>query len=190
MNAFASNTKKMRPWRRATLPLICLIVAVARMPLVVNGELSAADEDLFAALREEDIPAAAAALAAGANINAISPRGQQTPLMQSVLHGRPGSVSWCLNHGADTTIAEKDGYTPMHGAAFQGHAHIADMLMRHGVPMRDIHKDGFEPASEFIYSLLLRAGSLLLVGSRHLLSNRPASHVTSFASEASSGQRT
>jgi ankyrin repeat protein len=149
MNASAINTKKMCFWQRAILPLICLIIAVAHLPLVVNGELTAVDEDLFAALREEDIPAASAALAAGANINAISPRGQQTPLMQSVLHGRPGSVSWCLNNGADTTIAEKDGYTPMHGAAFQGHAHIADMLMRHGVSMRDIHEDGYEPASEF-----------------------------------------
>ncbi|KAL3810762.1 hypothetical protein ACHAXA_001587 [Cyclostephanos tholiformis] len=145
MNASNINTKKARLWLHAILPLIYLLIA-AHLPLVVNGELSAVDEDLFAALREEDIAAASAALAAGANINAISPSGQQTPLMQSVLHGRPNSVSWCLTNGADTTIAEKDGYTPMHGAAFQGHPHIAELLMKHGVPLRDLHNDGHEPA--------------------------------------------
>ena len=35
--------------------------------------------------------------------------------------------------GADTTIPEKDGYTPMHGAGFQGRAEIAKILMDHGV---------------------------------------------------------
>jgi len=144
-----SLTKKIRLWRRATLPLICLLFAVAHLPLVVSeskGELSAVDEDLFAALRKEDVAAASAALAAGANIDAISPKGGQTPLMQSVLHGREEMVRWCLDNGADVTIAERDGYTPMHGAAFQGHAHIADMLLKNGVPLRDLHKDGFEPA--------------------------------------------
>ena len=57
-------------------------------------------------------------------------------------------VRWCLENGADTTIAEKDGYTPMHGAAFQGHAYIVRLLLEHGVALRDVHKDGFEPASE------------------------------------------
>lgn len=144
-------TKKICRWQRAILPLICLLFAVAHLPFVFSessSELSAVDEDLFAALRKDDVVAASAALAAGASINAISPRGQQTPLMQSVLHGRVEMVRWCLDNGADTTIPERDGYTPMHGAAFQGHAVIADMLLKHGVPLRDLHKDGFEPASE------------------------------------------
>ena len=35
--------------------------------------------------------------------------------------------------GADTTVPEKDGYTPMHGAGFQGRAEIAKILLDHGV---------------------------------------------------------
>ncbi|KAL3786893.1 hypothetical protein ACHAW5_006972 [Stephanodiscus triporus] len=142
-------TKKICRRQLAILPLIRLLFAVAHLPFVFSessSELSAVDEDLFAALRKDDVVAASAALAAGASINAISPRGQQTPLMQSVLHGRVEMVRWCLDNGADTTIPERDGYTPMHGAAFQGHAVIADMLLKHGVPLRDLHKDGFEPA--------------------------------------------
>ena len=152
MNTSTINTK-IRRWQRAILPLICLLFAASHLPLVVsetNSELSAVDEDLFDAIRKEDVSAAYDALARGANINAISKKGNQTPLMQSVLHGRETMVRWCLANGADITIAEKDGYTPMHGAAFQGHAIIADVLLSHGVPLRDVHKDGYEPASEFM----------------------------------------
>jgi ankyrin repeat protein len=116
--------------------------------VVVDANLSSIDKSLFEALRSDDVTAASAALKDGANINAISPEGGQTPLMQSVLHGRVEMVRWCLENGADTTIAEKDGYTPMHGAAFQGHAYIVRLLLEHGVALRDVHKDGFEPASE------------------------------------------
>jgi len=45
------------------------------------------------------------------------------------------------------TIGERDGYTPMHGAGFQGRATIAQMLKDHGVPLRTKHDgDGYEPA--------------------------------------------
>ena len=114
-----------------------------------GNELSSIDNNLFEALRYDDAIAASTALNDGANINAISPKGGQTPLMQSVLHGRVEMVHWCLENGADTSIAEKDGYTPMHGAAFQGHAPIVRLLMEHGVSLRSVHSDGFEPASEY-----------------------------------------
>lgn len=111
-------------------------------------ELSDADVELFEALKEEDADAASAALRNGANINALSPRGSQTPLMQSVLHGRMKMVKWALENGADVTIGEKDGYTPMHGAGFQGRSEIAQLLKDHGVGLREKHADGYEPASE------------------------------------------
>lgn len=76
-------------------------------------ELTEAETALFDALKDEDPAAASAALAAGASINAPSPRGKQTPLMQSVLHGRTTMVEWALENGADATIGERDGYTPM-----------------------------------------------------------------------------
>ncbi len=49
------------------------------------------------------------------------------------------------------TIPEKDGYTPFHGAGFQGRATIAKMLLNHlgdhhGMKFaREKHADGFEP---------------------------------------------
>lgn len=125
-----------------------LLLLIFFVVVIVDASLSSIDTSLFEALRSDDVIAASAALKDGANINAISPQGGQTPLMQSVLHGRGKMVRWCLENGADTTIAEKDGYTPMHGAAFQGHAEIVRLLLEHGLALRDVHKDGFEPAGE------------------------------------------
>merc|ERR1711862_918047 len=40
---------------------------------------------------------------------------------------------------------KKDGYTPMHGAAYQGRVNIAKILHDHGVPLRVQHSDSHEP---------------------------------------------
>lgn len=39
--------------------------------------------------------------------------GGQTPLMNAVLSGKTKSVEFLLKAGADVTIPEQDGYTPM-----------------------------------------------------------------------------
>jgi ankyrin repeat protein len=47
---------------------------------------------------------------------------------------------------ADATIAEKDGYTPMHGAGFQGRSDIASTLLKRGLGVDDVHSgDGLTP---------------------------------------------
>merc|ERR1712110_825036 len=70
----------------------------------------------------------------------------QTPLMMSVLGGHPEIVEYLLEAGADPTIPEKDGYTPMPGAGFQGRAEIGKILMKHGVDIHGTkHKDGYLP---------------------------------------------
>ena len=45
--------------------------------------------------------------------------------MRAVLSGKLRAVELLLRAGADTSIGEKDGYTPLHGAGFQGRAAIA-----------------------------------------------------------------
>merc|ERR1712060_163727 len=62
-----------------------------------------------------------------------------------VLQGMKTSVKFLLKKGADTSIGEKDGYTPMHGAGFQGRDKIAKLLIKHGLDPSDRHKDGFTP---------------------------------------------
>ena len=58
-----------------------------------------------------------------------------------------GVITSGLSAGADVTIPEKDGYTPMHGAGFQGRAEIAKVLIKHGLDPSDMHCASRQPAS-------------------------------------------
>lgn len=79
-------------------------------------------------------------------INEKSPQGGQTPLMMAVLMGKDEAVRILLRAGADTSVGEKDGYTPCHGAGFQGRSAIMKILLEHGLPCTtDKHADGFTP---------------------------------------------
>ena len=49
------------------------------------------------------------------------------------------AVEALLAAGADVSIGEKDGYTPMHGAGFQGRAEVAKLLIAHGLDPSDVH---------------------------------------------------
>jgi ankyrin repeat protein len=91
-------------------------------------------------------------------LNARDPASGQTCLMASVLRGKVEFVRLLLEHGADPNIPEKDGYTPPHGAAFQGRTEVMKVLLEFGVVPKDnddnddnaslekqYHRDGFVP---------------------------------------------
>jgi ankyrin repeat protein len=65
--------------------------------------------------------------------------------MSAVLSGAIDNVDYLLQLGADTTIGEKDGYTPVHGAGFQGRSRIMEKLIAHGLDPNDRHSDGYTP---------------------------------------------
>lgn len=103
-------------------------------------------EELFQAAVDNDRDAIAAALFAGGDINARDNKTGQTALMAASLRGNARAVEFLLKKGADVTIPEKDGYTPPHGAGFQGRAEILRILHAHGVDVINTrHKDGFLP---------------------------------------------
>ena len=84
----------------------------------------------------------------GSFINQRDPGSGQTPLMMAVLMGREEAVAALLEEEqVDATVAEKDGYTPLHGAGFQGRAAIARRLLKdpRGLDPTVRHKDGFQP---------------------------------------------
>lgn len=134
---------------------VCLFLSLSR---VVSGGAKepetaedAATRRLLDAARSGEVAEAKAALADGARINekrrAFSGSGLQTPLMAAVLHGNFAIVDVLLAAGADATLGEKDGFTPLHGAAFQGRARIARALFKHGKAPNEMHKgDGNYPA--------------------------------------------
>eukprot|EP01052_Picozoa_sp_SAG31_P037935 SAG31_NODE_4980_length_2822_cov_1.288652_2_plen_222_part_00 len=66
--------------------------------------------------------------------------------MLAVLSGKINAVKALLELGADTTIPEKDGFMPMHGAAFHGHWLIVEALVEHGLDPSEVNpQDGYTP---------------------------------------------
>ena len=131
------------------LVLHCILL-IFSVPLLV---LSKPIDEVFAAIRggkekdvkrilEENVDSLASF------INQQDPSSGQTPLMMAVLMGKEEVVRLLLKEPAvDASIPEKDGYTPFHGAGFQGRASIARMLIKdsRGLDPSDRHKDGFQP---------------------------------------------
>lgn len=109
-------------------------------------------DDLFDAIKKDNSEQVKTILKTTQNIasfiNTQQPGSGQTPLMMSVLMGRVEAVKMLLDHPeVDVTIPEKDGYTPMHGAGFQGRAKIAKILIKdsRNIDPSWMHKDGFTP---------------------------------------------
>lgn len=72
-----------------------------------------AAKDIFDAVASSDLTAIEKILADGNDqLNKKGPGGQ-TPLMNAVLSGKTSAVAALLKYGADVTIPEQDGYTPM-----------------------------------------------------------------------------
>ena len=85
-----------------------------------------------AAARSNDIATLREIYSGNTNlVNIPEPGSGQTPLMAAVLSGATKSVeTLLLELNADPTIPEKDGYTPPHGAGFQGRADVATLLIQ------------------------------------------------------------
>ena len=66
--------------------------------------------------------------------------------MMSCLAGSPNVASLLFDLGADSSIGEKDGYTCLHGVAFQGRAAVARIAIEKGkLEVNDYHNDGYAP---------------------------------------------
>ena len=124
----------------------------AAIALLMLASLTAANDTetsaLFAAVRANNATAVRAAAAAGARINEQQPPlspAKQTPLMHASLTGAPEAAAALLELGADPSLGEKDGYTPLHGAAFQGRAAVARVLLADSRVPNARHADGNWP---------------------------------------------
>ena len=87
----------------------------------------------------------------GADMNFVG-AGGQTALVNAVLRDKLETVKTLLDLGADVTIPEKDGYTVMHAAGFQGRAEVLRVLgafedKKTGakIDIMEGHADGYYP---------------------------------------------
>lgn len=98
----------------------------------VNGDLAGVQK----ALNED-----------GARVNIRQPNTGQTPLMIASLRGHADIVEYLLTRSdTDPSVPEKDGYTPAHGAGFQGRVHVMKALHEAGINVvDDFAQDGYAP---------------------------------------------
>merc|ERR1711964_276373 len=95
-------------------------------------------------------------------LNTPEPDSGQTPLMAATLAG----AEYLLKINADATIGEKDGYTPFHGAGFQGRAEVAKHLLAHRLDPSDRHRDGSTPLHRACWGQELRHTDMVTWHSR------------------------
>lgn len=80
----------------------------------------------------------------GKDINEIGPGGQ-TPIVHAILLGHDDVVEWLLFAGANLTIKEDQGFSPMHAAAHAGRERSVRMLAAFGMDPSERHRDGWTP---------------------------------------------
>jgi len=92
------------------------LLSVFLAALVASAvHVSAAPSGLAAAVAADDGAAIAAALAADPSLlNAREERKRRTALMSAALMGKAAAAAALLDAGADYSIPEQDGYTPLH----------------------------------------------------------------------------
>ena len=127
-----------------------LLIALVALSLLQAVSAQQGSEGFLAACLSsdpEEVESALQDLKHGADINARDGHTGQTCLMASTLRGNVDMVMTMLEHGADVTVAEKDGYTPPHGAGFQGRPEVMRVLKEVGGidVINSPHADGFFP---------------------------------------------
>lgn len=119
----------------------------ARSGMDSVGDSMTPEQQLRLAMEADDVVGMQAALDRGADIDHHEEgnNGGQTTLMQAVLGIKNLSVQFLIDQGADCTIGEASGYTPMHGAGFKGNAEAVHILFEAGCDPSEMGADGFTP---------------------------------------------
>lgn len=103
-------------------------------------------DDLFAAVSRSDLPAARAALTAGADPNARGPSGGETPLMRVRLcHDPQPMLTLLLHHGGDPAVTDLAGRSTLHHLTGRNDPALVEPLLARGV----------DPQTRDLYSPLL-----------------------------------
>jgi ankyrin repeat protein len=91
-----------------------------------------AAEDIFSPIKKGDLEKIEALLAQDpALLNSQNESGR-TPLLEAVLSRQPAVCEFLLAKGADCNLANKEGFSPLHFAAFLGEVELAKMLIAKG----------------------------------------------------------
>jgi ankyrin repeat protein len=151
--------------------LLLALLLLSSLFLTSAQATSSRDEELLQAAFNNDVDGVERALQQGANPNVQDAQTLQTPLMGAILRGHVPVVEYLLFKSShingvvvDATVPEKDGYTPAHGAGFQGRADIMRLLHKAGIDVvDDFHTDGFAPVHRACWGMEKRHTDTLQV---------------------------
>jgi len=88
-------------------------------------------QNIWAAAADGDLDAIRKELAEPSFVNAKADCGL-TPLHIATLANQPAAVELLLAHGADVSLADREGNTALHMASFLGRTHIVRLLLKAG----------------------------------------------------------
>ena len=91
-----------------------------------------ATSDLVETVRQDDLAGLERLLTGGADPNTIDAEFGVPTLTWAAMYGNVPAAKLLLDHGAQVNGTDKDGYGPLHGAAFLGHAEMLDLLLQRG----------------------------------------------------------
>lgn len=129
-------------------PLLLVVLSI------IQAGAHAADNKLFAAVAEKDLPALAAMVERGADVNARNVAGL-TPLMVAAKQGRSEKLIELLVFlGADLRARDLSGMTALMHAAAKGELENAELLLQLGIDP-DIRDNGGKTVIDYA-----RAGGL------------------------------
>ena len=105
------------------------------MALMVFVFFPLAAEDIFTPVKNGDLVVVKALLEKDPSL--LNARGayDRTPLLEAVLSRQPGICEFLLEKGADFNLVNKEGFAPLHFAAFLGETELVKMLVAKGAPL-------------------------------------------------------
>lgn len=90
----------------------------------------------------------------GVNPNAKRSAEYGTALHEASIVGQIAIVELLLSHGADVTLQDKQGFTPLHWAAWHQRHDVMDSLLNHDAPLEALNNYGGTVLDSTIYGFI------------------------------------
>ncbi|HEY1052447.1 MAG TPA: ankyrin repeat domain-containing protein [Prosthecobacter sp.] len=107
------------------LEYLNLLLAAGADPAYVSPD---GQDALYAALLEGNLECIERLMSLGGDINAQDDRGKTVLSRYAMAGGDIKMIKWLLEHGADKSIPDENGDTPLDWARENGHAEIVKLL--------------------------------------------------------------